>query len=109
MKTYQTAIAALQQAKEQHQQWVAEVINSPLPKVEHNPLRCAFGQWLQASEAELGELAEFRALDEPHRKLHEAYTLISQTPGLDLLERETRYHSTLLIERIDALQAALEA
>lgn len=100
-------VTTLNTAKEQHLSWVEGVLNNPVPHVEADHTQCDFGKWLLFAEEELQKLPEFVALNDSHRKLHMAYSMVMTTPGLDHLEQEIQHYSKLIIERIEALKAVL--
>lgn len=61
------SVTALIIAKEQHQKWVKDVLNDPIPHVEADHTQCDFGKWLLSAEEELRKRPEYDALDDPHR------------------------------------------
>ncbi len=97
----------LRHARGQHEKWVAEVLNNNTPQVEEDHTLCDFGKWILSVKEEMQDLPEFLDLEEPHRKLHMAYSTIMKTPGLGNIENEMKYYSTLLIERINLLEGVV--
>lgn len=103
------ALATLEQAGQQHRLWVDEVLNNRVPAVAEQPDQCDFGQWLLSADEAIKQLPEFSSLIAIHQQLHQAYSMIIKTPGLDQLEQEIRHYSTELLNTINQLEQSIQA
>jgi hypothetical protein len=106
-KTRVEALDALLHARMAHTRWVSEVMHNALPCVAAEATDCDFGKWLNTATGELGDLAEFQAMLQPHTDLHEVYKLLHRHPTHEHLRGEIRVLSTDLINAIDALEKRL--
>ncbi|WP_210396782.1 CZB domain-containing protein [Motiliproteus sediminis] len=94
-------------ARMQHTRWVAEVKENRIPQVEGDPTRCEFGRWLLGSQETLAGFDAFRALEQPHTALHDAYKRLLKNPANDAERQAVVDHSRELIDNIDQLENAL--
>lgn len=80
-------------------------------KAELDPSMCKLGQWYDGPGREFGDNALYKALDEPHRKLHRLGAELleaakARTPRTDLVERMRHLtrQSAILLELLQELE-----
>lgn len=95
----QDAIQRLRAAKRAHLAWVGRagllVQGIPVSQEQIPVLHtdCQFGRWYHEDGQELSPLPAFRAINEPHRELHDAYATIFK---LMFQEQDSSFFQRLL-------------
>lgn len=117
----QDAVQRLRAAKRAHLAWVGRaglLVQGIAVAQEQIPVRhtdCPFGLWYHQDGQELAPLPAFRAIDKPHRSLHEAYATIfsllfqeQKAPLFDRLLGKTRRAQAEVQEKVAAQMRRLE-